>query len=72
MIGYALDAAHRGFQAATRPFRERKPAPNPLAVVHGVLDALEQSALKRGETQAVHRIRLARTTVTHEALKVGR
>lgn len=43
--------------------------PDPFAVTHGVLDALEASAIARGETQAIHRIREARKTVTSEALK---
>ena len=46
-----------------------RPEPNPLAVLHGALDALEHQARWRGETQAVHAIREARKTVTREALK---
>lgn len=48
--------------------RALRPA-NPLAVLHGALDALEQNAVWRGETQAIHAIREARKTVTRECLK---
>lgn len=49
--------------------RRRFARPDPFAVTHGVLDALETNARARGETQAIHHIREARQTVTREALK---
>ncbi|MGV3580018.1 hypothetical protein [Brevundimonas sp.] len=49
-------------------FGRSKPI-DPLAVLHGALDALELNAIARGETQAIHALREARKTVTREALK---
>lgn len=69
MMGAVLYRLHAAFLALKGKESLLRCGPDPFATVQGVLDVLEQNAVARRETQAIHHIRQARKTVTREALK---
>lgn len=68
MIGYALDAAHRGFLAVARPFRERKAA-DPMDPVRSLARDLIARAERRRDTRAINHLQEAMKVFATEALK---